>query len=361
MAKSSQSEVRAVVPAAPATGRGNGGLYMRVRPVLPEMLQTILDIGWMGGDIALNTRYNAASDLIDLVAGGRREFCDQPDLFYSAAFIDVARGREYEIHIPRSEAVCIHAVMASRRDGVVTQTSWATRSAEEARRPHVLRICDAPGDPDVLDASPHEGLCTTYVRLYFLDRVDDSNCGHDMRLELKTLGQRTQRVVPASLAALGRFLPIRELIVIVKFLSFTLNSKRVSNVFTINDPDRFKGWMARIKEFFVHDRGRYLSLDLLLGEGETLEVMYTPEPHTWSSAAFVTSTTRTLSFINLTNLRRTPEGRVKFTVTREASTAPHELSTHGRRIGSVLIREVSIDGRHLRKDIAMPEAIVHRS
>src|SRR6186713_2080186 len=257
VAKSSQSEVRAVVPAAPATGRGNGWLYMRVRPVLPEMLQTILDIGWMGGDIALNTRYHAASDLIDLVAGGRREFCDQPDLFYSAAFIDVARGREYEIHIPRSEAVCIHAVMASRRDGVVTQTSWATRSAEEARRPHVLRICDAPGDPDVLDASPHEGLCTTYVRLYFLDRVDDSNCGHDMRLELKTLGQRTQRVVPASLAALGRFLPIRELIVIVKFLSFTLNSKRVSNVFTINDPDRFKGWMARIKEFFVHDRGRY--------------------------------------------------------------------------------------------------------
>jgi hypothetical protein len=337
-------------------------LYLRARRHFPEMLQTMMDIGWIATDVAVNTRYNTASPFIDLVAGGHREFCDQPDLYYSAAFIDITRGREYTIRIGRSDAVCIHAVMTSHKDGVSTQTFWATRTAEEARRTQVIRICDSPNDPAVLDSSAHEGLCGTFVRLYFLEPLNDSKYEHGPVLEMTKQGALSRHKLPAAAAGTLRFLPIRETTVLWKFLSFKIGgANRKNNIWVLTNVDKFNGWKARIKEFLVNDCGRYFSLDLCLQEHESLEVVYEPQADMWASIAFVTPTTRTLSYMNLCNVPSESDGRIHVRVSPGQAQGVASLSTHGRLIGTVLLREVSTDGRVLSKDVSMPGAVIHQS
>lgn len=335
-------------------------LYVRARPHMPELFQTILDIGWIAKDVSRNTRHNQPSEFTDLVAGGNREFCDQPDLFYAAAYIDASRGREYAIRIAPSDAVCIHAVMTSHRNGVSTQTSWATKSPDDARHEIVLRVCDSPNDPTVLDSSPHQGLSITFVRLYFLEPIHGSKRDYGLQLEMMKAGTSSLRMLPPAIDAVTRFFPIRVLTITSKFVSFFVPVKRSQNKWTLTDVDRLRGFGARVKEFLVNERGHYFALNLSLAENETLEVLYRPKKHTWASIAFVTRATRTLSYMNLGKLEPESDGMVHLTVTQSNQVGVKSLSTHGRRIGTLLIREVSTDGRSLGKDVEMPGAVIRR-
>lgn len=345
-----------------AAGSSTARLYVRARPHIPALLQTHLDIAWTAMDVASHTRYNQPSEFTDLVAGGNRECLgDQPDLFYSAAYIDVSPGREYLMRIPRSNAVCTHVVMTSHKEGVSTQTSWATRSPEEASQEQVVRICESPNDPTVLDTSPHQGLCVTFVRQYFLDPVDASKYeDHRPQVEMKNSGMMSRHMLPPSVAVTWRFLPIRQLTITLKFLSFLLAAKRSPNVWKLTNVDHRRGWGARIKEVLVNDRGRYFFLDLSLRERETLEVLYQPTDNTWSSMAFVTPSTRTCGYLNLCRMLPESDGFIHLKVSPEEQHQLTTLSTQGRRKGTLILREVSTDGRSLGKDVDVPLAVMHR-
>jgi hypothetical protein len=295
------------------------------------MFQTVFDIAWIASDVSRHTRYNAPSEFIDLVAGGNRGFCDQPHLFYCAALIEITPGREYTMRIAPSSAVCIHAVMTSSTNGVSTQTSWATRVRDQALREQVVRLCASPNDPDVLDTTPHHGLCTTFVRIYFMERPA---YGRTPIIEMTRKGESSHRLVPASVAALWKFLPIRELTVIRKYCAVLIGAMRPYNVWTLNNVDHRRGFRARIKEFLVNQRGRYFTLELSLRRGEVLEILYERQPHTWASLAFVTKETQTVNYVNLTEILPETDGRVRLRVGPGDRNEPGWYSTRGRRTGS---------------------------
>ncbi len=183
---------------------------------------------------------------------------------------------------------------------------------------------------------------------------------HRPRLETKKKGLISRRILPPAVAATWRFLPIRELTITLKFLSFFIGVKRPPNVWTLTNVDSLKGWGARLKEALVNERGRYLFLELSLREQETMEVLYQPKENTWSSIAFVTRSTRTLGYMNLCRIEPDAGGLIRLKVSPDVLPLVTSLSTRGRRTGTLILREVSTDGRSLSKDLDMPRAVIHR-
>ena len=337
----------------------SGRFYLWVRPHIPDMLQTVFDLAWIAKDVARHARYNGPSQFIDLVAGGNRGFCDQPHLFYCAALFEISPGREYTMRIAPSGAVCIHAVMTSSRNGKSTQTSWSTTNPEQLRQEQIVSFRASPNTSMVLDTTPHSGMCTTFVRIYFLERVG-SRYNRTPEVTMTKAGATLRHLIPAAPAALWKFLPLRELTVLRKYFAVYTGRTRPYNVWTLNDVDARRGFRARIKEFLVNHRGRYYTLELSLRRNETMEILYRREEKTWGSLAFVSPETRTLDYMNLSTLEHESDGWIHLKVSPDLQNQERTLCTHGRRIGSLLLREVSIDGRDLPKEgVVMPRVLIH--